>query len=95
MESVFWGSLLSLIIKRRIDFVFRKWLERVNNVYDNEKYARLVFPLIESIVNNSLSILRKVWTSIIEFLSKYAKGASPDRDKKRGRLQYGLHVVTS
>jgi len=42
-----------------------------------------VYPLKKLITKNILSKLKKTWKSTIHFLSKYAKWALPDRDKKR------------
>lgn len=53
------------------------------------------YQLMESITHSALSKLKRTWRRTINFLSKYAKRANPDRDKEIGRLQYGLEPVTS
>lgn len=83
IEVLVWVSLLSLIIKRRIGFSVQKVTGVELSMFMIAKNAQgWFYPLMESIVNKRLSTLRKVWTSTIEFLSKYAKRATPDKDKK-------------
>ena len=96
MEGLVWVSLLSLIVKRQIGFSVQQVTGIELSTFMIAKNTQgWFYPLMESITQNTLPKLKKVWKSTIEFLSKYAKRANPDRDKKRGRLQYGLHAVTS
>ena len=96
MEGLVWVSLLSLIVKRRIGFSVQQVTGIELSTFMIAKNTQgWFYPLMESITQNTFAKLKKVWKRTIGFLSKYAKRANPDRDKKRGRLQYGLHMVTS
>lgn len=96
MEGLVWVSLLSLLVKRRIGFSVQKVTGVELSTFMVAKNTQCWFyPLMESITKNTLSKLKKTWNRTISFLSRYAKRANPDRDKKTGRLQYGLNSVVS
>jgi hypothetical protein len=96
MEGLIWASLLSLLVKRRIGFSVQQIAGVELSTFMVAKNTQgWFYPLMELITQNMLSKLKKKWKSTINFLSKYAKRAHPDRDKKTGRLQYGLNPITS
>ena len=96
MEGLVWVSLLSMIVKRQIGFSVQKVTGTELSTFMIAKNTQgWFYPLMESIIQNTFYQLKKMWEKTINFLSKYAQRANPDRDKKRGRLQYGLHPVTS
>lgn len=96
MEGLVWVSLLSLLVKRRIGFSVQKVTGVELSTFMVAKNTQgWFYPLMESITKNTLSKLKKTWNRTISFLSRYAKRANPDRDKKTGRLQYGLNSVVS
>lgn len=51
------------------------------------------YPLMESILHDAYSELKETWNWAVNYLSRYAKRAHPDRDRKTGRLKYGLASV--
>ena len=96
MEGLIWASLLSLLVKRRIGFSVQQLTGIELSTFMVAKNTQgWFYPLMELITQNMLSKLKKTWKRTIHFLSKYAKRAHPDRDKKTGRLQYGLNPITS
>ena len=96
MEGLVWVSLLSLLVKRRVGFSVQQLSGVELSTFMVAKNTQgWFYPLMESITQNALSQLEKTWRRTIRFLSKYAKRAAPDRDKKTGRLQYGLTPIMS
>ncbi len=96
MEGLVWSSLLSLLVKRRIGLSVQQLTGVELSTFMVAKNTQgWFYPLMELITQNILSKLKKTWKSTIHFLSKYAKRAHPDRDKKTGRLQYGLKPIIS
>ena len=96
MEGLVWVSLLSLLIKRRIGFSVQQLTGVELSTFMVAKNTQgWFYPLMESITQNALPQLKKTWLKTVNFLSRYAKRAAPDRDKKTGRLQYGLNPVIS
>lgn len=96
MEGLIWASLLSLLVKRRVGFSVQQLTGVELSTFMVAKNTQgWFYPLMELITQNMLSKLKSTWKRTIHFLSKYAKRAHPDRDKKTGRLQYGLNPITS
>ena len=96
MEGLVWVSLLSLLVKRRIRFSVQQLTGVELSTFMAAKNTQgWFYPLMESITQNMLSQLKQTWRSTISFLSKYARRADPERDKKTGRLQYGLNPIIS
>ena len=94
MEGLVWASLLSLLVKRRIGFSAQKITGIELSTFMIAKNTQSWFYLfMESVTKNLLSKLKEAWEKAVNFLSKYAKRANPDRDKKTGRLQYGLNSL--
>ena len=94
MQGLVWASLLSLLVKRRIGFSAQKITGIELSTFMIAKNTQSWFYLfMESVTKNLLSKLKEAWEKAVNFLSKYAKRANPDRDKKTGRLQYGLNSL--
>jgi len=96
MEGLVWASLLSLLVKRRIGISIQqlKAIELSTFMVAKNTHGWF-YQLMESITLSALSKLKQTWRRTIDFLSKYAKRANPDRDKETGRLQSGLNPVIS
>ena len=48
------------------------------------------YPLMEVITLHVYSEMRHIWSRIIKYLSQYAWRASQLKDRKSGRLQFGV-----
>ena len=96
MEGLVWVSLLSLLVKRRIGFSVQRIKGIELSTFMVAKNTQgWFYPLMESITQNRLPSLKKTWKRTIDFLSKYARRAHPNRDKRIGRSQYGLNAIIS
>ncbi|RLV57860.1 IS4 family transposase, partial [Parashewanella curva] len=91
MEGLIWASLLALLVKRRIGFSIQKLMGiDISSFMVAKNTQSWFYQLMESITHDSNSQTRPVWYWVIDYLSKYAKRAHPERDRKTGRLRYGL-----
>lgn len=91
MEGLIWGSLLALLVKRRIGFSIQKIKGIAISSFMVAKNTQgWFYKLMESIIHYDHKELKQVWQWAIYYLSKYAKRAHPDRDRKTGRLAPGL-----
>lgn len=96
MEGLIWTSLLALLVKRRIGFSIQKLMGvDISSFMVAKNTQSWFYQFMESITHDSNSQIRPVWYWVIDYLSKYAKRAHPDRDRKTGRLRYGLVSLNS
>jgi len=94
MEGLVWASLLSLLVKRRIGFSVQQLKGIELSTFMVAKNTQgWFYQLMEAIVLNTLSNLKRTWRRTIKFLSKYAQRANPDKDRKAGRLRCGLSPI--
>ncbi len=91
MEGLIWVSLLALLVKRRIGFSIQRIMGvDISSFMVAKNTQSWFYPLMESILHGTAPELKQTWNWAIDYLSRYAKRAHPDRDRKTGRLQYGL-----
>ena len=88
MEGLIWVSLLAL---RRIGFSIQRLMGvDISSFMVAKNTQGWFYPLMESILHGTTPELKQTWNWAIDYLSRYAKRAHPDRDRKTGRLRYGL-----
>ena len=91
MEGLIWVSLLALLVKRRIGFSIQRLMGvDISSFMVAKNTQSWFYPLMESILHDAYSELKETWNWAVNYLSRYAKRAHPDRDRKNGRLKYGL-----
>ena len=94
MEGLIWVSLLALLVKRRIGFSIQRLMGvDISSFMVAKNTQSWFYPLMESILHDAYSELTQTWNWAVNYLSRYAKRAHPDRDRKTGRLKYGLVSV--
>ena len=96
MEGLIWTSLLALLVKRRIGFSIQqlKGVE-ISSFMVAKNTQGWFYGLMESIIHYDLQELTQAWNWAIDYLSRYAIRAHPDRDRKTGRLALGLNPFIS
>ncbi len=95
-EGLIWASLLALLLKRRISTSVSEDIQEDISTFITAKSTQgWFYNLMEALISNSPTKLRKAWDWTVKFLSKYAKRADPKRDRKTGRMQYGVKSVFS
>lgn len=91
MEGLIWVSLLALLVKRRIGFSIQRMMKvDISSFMVAKNTQSWFYPLMESILHGTMPKLKQAWNWAIDYLSRYAKRAHPDRDRQTGRLRYGL-----
>lgn len=94
MEGLVWASLLSLLVKRIIALTVEQLKHIELSTFMVAKNTQgWFYQLMNALTKQSYSLITKAWSITLNFLSKYAKRANPDRDKKSGRLQFGIKAV--
>ena len=96
MEGLIWASLLALLVKRRIGFsIGRLKGVEISSFMVAKNTQGWFYKLMGAITHYDVDELKQVWNWAVDYLSRYAKRAHPDRDRKTGRLQCGLNPVIS
>jgi hypothetical protein len=96
MEGLIWASLLALLVKRRIGLsIGRLKGVEISSFMVAKNTQGWFYKLMGSITHYDVDELKQVWNWAVDYLSRYAKRAHPDRDRKTGRLQCGLNPVIS
>ena len=96
VEGLVWASLLALMLKRHIGNSVAEHSQQELSAFIVAKSTQgWFFQLMLAIQKGTLSELRKAWRWACDYLSSYAKRANPDRDKKTGRMQYGIKSIFS
>lgn len=91
MEGLIWASLLSMLIKRSIAFSVEKITKSELSTFMVAKNTQgWFYPLMESITLDLRSEMAYLWDKTVRYLSHYAQRASHSRDRKSGRLQFGV-----
>ena len=96
MEGLIWSSLLSLLLKRSITFsvAILKKIE-VSSFIVAKTTQGWFYPFMEAILAQDTESIQRIWKKTIRYLGRFAKRASPERDKKTGRSQYCIEPVFS
>ena len=88
------GQFAALLVKRRIGFSIQRLMGvDISSFMVAKNTQSWFYPLMESILHDAYSELTQTWNWAVNYLSRYAKRAHPDRDRKTGRLKYGLVSV--
>ena len=96
MEGLIWASLLSLLVKRSIAFSTESLKQVEISTFMVAKNTQgWFYPLMESILQQMPHDIKTTWYWAVEHLSRYAKRASPLKDRQTGRLQYGVEPAIS
>jgi len=96
MEGLIWVSLLTLLVKRHIGFSIQQIKGVAISSFMVAKNTQgWFYKLMESIIHYDLADLKQTWCWAMDYLSRYAKRAHPDRDRKTGRLAPGLVPIIS
>ena len=91
MEGLIWASLLSMLIKRSIAFSVEKITKSELSTFMVAKNTQgWFYPLMESITLHLRSEMDYLWDKTVIYLSTYAQRASHSKDRKSGRLQFGV-----
>lgn len=91
MEGLIWASLLSMLIKRSIAFSVEKITKSELSTFMVAKNTQgWFYPLMESITLHLRSEMDYLWDKTVRYLSRYAQRASHSKDRKSGRLQFGI-----
>lgn len=91
MEGLIWVSLLALLVKRRMGFSIQRIMGVDMSSFMVAKNTQgWFYPLMEAIVHDVRSELKRTWFWAIDYLARYAKRAHPARERRTGRLRYGL-----
>jgi len=91
MEGLIWASLLSMLIKRSIAFSVESLKKvEISSFMVAKNTQGWFYQLMGFICHQMRNEIRSTWYWTVEYLSQYAKRASPLKDRLTGRFQYGV-----